>query len=282
MKSDFYHVAIAPDDNYANPGLSMLNSLVINNPNTNIHIHILDGGINVKNKIKYLIFFHKRKIKHKFYKIDYSKIPNAPINNHITISAYNRIFLSSIIDNSIDRILYLDCDLIIKKSIKELLQFNIEDYLLAAIEEKVSEEIQNKLGLVNKKYFNSGVLLLNLKKWREIKFENQLVEFINYEPEKILYWDQDVLNYCAKNNWLNLDYKYNVTHFFYFPENYSYEYFGLTESEYMKIKSNPVILHFTGKKKPWLKNCNHPMQSEYSKYDLSLWGILTNKKQLDS
>lgn len=277
-----HHIAISPDNNFANHGLTMLNSLVINNPKAKFYVHILDGGINLKNKIKYRIFFYERKIKYKFYKIDYSKIPNAPINNHITISAYNRIFLSSVINSSINSILYLDCDLIIKKSIKELLQFNIDKFLIAAIEEKVSEEIIDKLGLVNKKYFNSGVLLVNLKKWRETKFENQLIEFINSYPEKILYWDQDVLNFCAKNNWLSLNYKYNVTHFFYHPESYSFEYFGLTESEYLEIKSNPVILHFTSHQKPWIEGCKHPKKELYFQYQLTFKQLLFGRLKISS
>jgi lipopolysaccharide biosynthesis glycosyltransferase len=267
--SEYYHIAISPDDNYANHGLTMLNSLVINNPSAKFYVHILDGGINLKTKIKYRIFFHKRKIKYKFYKKDLNKIQNAPISNHITISAYNRIFLSSILDTSIDRILYLDCDLIIKKTIIDLLEIDLDSVYLGAIEEKTSNDVINNLSLEKSKYFNSGVLILNLKKWRDDRLEDKMIDFIVNNGDKIIYHDQDTLNFACKNNWKFISHKYNVTHFFYYPDKFGNEYFGLTNEEYLAIKSDPVILHFTGIKKPWKKECEHPMKEEYFKYELT-------------
>jgi lipopolysaccharide biosynthesis glycosyltransferase len=269
-----YHIAIAPDNKYANAALTMLNSLFINNPKIKIYVHILDGGIDLKNKIKYFLFFTKRRIKYKFYKIDYSRIPNAILSNHISKSAYNRIFMSSILKVEIEKVLYLDCDIIIKNSIVELLDTNIDEYYLAGVTEKPTEAVIQNLQLNKSKYFNSGVLLINLKKWRSEYFEQKLVNFTNNFRDKIIFHDQDVLNFCAKNNWLSLNYKYNVTHFFYHPESYSFEYFGLTESEYLEIKSNPVILHFTSHQKPWIEGCKHPKKDLYFQYELTFKKIL--------
>ena len=274
MIPEYYHIAISPDGNYANPALTMLNSLFINNPNIKIHVHILDGGIGLKNKIKYFIFFTKRRIKYKFYKIDYSRIPNALLSNHISMSAYNRIFMSSILKVEIEKVLYLDCDIIIKNSISELLDTNIDEYHLAGVAEKPTEAVIQNLQLNKSNYFNSGVLLINLKKWRAECFEQKLVNFINNFRDKIIFHDQDVLNFCAKNNWLSLNHKYNVTHFFYHPKSYSFEYFGLTESEYLEIKSNPVILHFTSHQKPWIEGCKHPQKDIYFQYELTFKKIL--------
>jgi lipopolysaccharide biosynthesis glycosyltransferase len=269
-----YHIAIAPDNKYANAGLTMLNSLFINNPKIKIYVHILDGGIGLKNKIKYFLFFTKRGIKYKFYKIDYSSIPNAILSNHISMSAYNRIFMSSILKLEIEKVLYLDCDIIIKNSIIELLDTNIDEYYLAGVAEKPTEAVIQNLQLNKSNYFNSGVLLINLKKWRTEYFEQKLVNFTNNFRNKIIFHDQDVLNFCAKNNWLSLNYKYNVTHFFYYPESYLFDYFGLTEREYLEIKSNPIILHFTSHQKPWIEGCKHPKKDLYFQYELTFKKIL--------
>jgi lipopolysaccharide biosynthesis glycosyltransferase len=266
-----HQIAISPDDNYADQGLTMLHSLVIHHPNQSFFIHVLDGGITKRQRLKYILFFLRYRVRYKFYKVSNELFTKAPVSLHISKAAYNRLLLSSIIPSNIDKILYLDCDIIINANIDELFEININKNALAAVEEIISVDHQNLLNFSNNQdYFNSGVLLLNLFFWREQKVEKLFFTFLEKQYDKIKYWDQDVLNYCFKNNWKKLDPKYNVTHFYFYKDVYSPEYFGISHDDYSEIISNPKIIHFTSHKKPWIEGCDHPLAYLYFKNELSL------------
>lgn len=267
------NIAITPDDNYAHHGLTMLNSLYLNNNKIKFRIHIIDNGISLKNKIKYILFFIRRGIKFKFYKINFIDIINAPVSDHISIAAYSRLFLSSIIPCNITKIIYLDCDLIVLKEINELFLLEINENYVGAIREIVSEEALERLEITNLNYFNSGVLIVNLEQWRKDKIEEELIEFVNKYPEKIKFWDQDVLNFCFSNRWFLLDFKFNATHFFY-SNLFNASYFGLNETEYNEVANNPSIIHFTSHDKPWMPRCYHPKKELYFKYELTFSKLL--------
>ncbi len=275
--SEYSHIVISPDEKYALHGITMLNSLVANNRGIRFMIHILDGGISIKSKLKFLLFFIKNRLNYKFYKIDYSEINNAPTHGHISISAYSRLFLASNLNESITKVLYLDCDLVVINKVHTLLNTNIEDYFIAAIEEIISEEMRNNLELKGSLYFNSGVMLINLKKWRQENIESKFLEFINEKPEKIKFWDQDVLNYCLKNKWLRLPRKYNLTHFFFYPDVYPPTYFGMKQDEFEESVKDPIIIHFTSHQKPWIEGCKHPKKELYYQYQLTFKQLLFGK-----
>ncbi len=278
--SQYEHIVISPDEKYALHGLTMLNSLVSNNSGIRFMIHILDGGISHKSKIKLQLFFIKNRLKYRFYKINYKEINNAPTHGHISLSAYSRLFLATVINKEINKVLYLDCDLIVVKKINSLLNTNIEDFFIAASEEKISYDLNNKLELDGSLYFNSGVMLINLKKWRNENIESKFVDFIKNKSEKIKYWDQDVLNYCLKNKWLRLPQKYNLTHFYFYPNDYTPSYFGLNETQYEETQKDPIIIHFTSHQKPWIEGCKHPQKDLYYQYQLTFKQLLFGKLKI--
>jgi lipopolysaccharide biosynthesis glycosyltransferase len=274
VNNNYYHIAITPDDNYSNHGIVMLHSLKVNNPNNNFFIHILDGGLSFKSKIKLWLFLWRYHFKFKFYKVNFSKIISAPIKFHFSLIVYSRLFLSSILNSQIEKILYLDCDLIILRDTSKLFEIDLTDNYLAAVREVVDEEVYERLEIKNKKYFNAGVLMLNLKHWRIDDLESKLVNFILNQQDKIVYLDQDVLNNCSSEKWLSLPQKYNLTHFFFYPDVYPPSYFGMKQQEYEESVKDPVIIHFTSHQKPWIEGCKHPRKDLYFQYELTFKKIL--------
>jgi len=272
MKKNDIHISISLDHKFLVQALTMLESLLKNKAQNNlITIHVLDSGLKPVSRLILKSYLKRNFYAFKIYKIKFEKIENAPISKHITIATYSRVFLSSIIDENIDRILYIDCDVIINSDISELYHEDLSNFPIGACNEIIEFEDKKRLGLnLTDSYFNAGILLLNLKKWREENIEIDMLDFINNFPEKIKYWDQDVLNYCFKNNWKKLDPKYNVTHFYFYKDVYSPEYFGISHDDYSEIISNPKIIHFTSHKKPWIEGCDHPLAYLYFKNELSL------------
>jgi lipopolysaccharide biosynthesis glycosyltransferase len=171
-----------------------------------------------------------------------------PINGHITLGAYLRLFMAEYVDPSVDRLLYLDCDLIIRKDIGPLWAVDIDNYLAAAALEPYLEE-HEALGFIpGDAYFNSGVMLINLERWRG---QNLLASFIACANERysaLTYWDQDILNCVLRGQVAFLNPRWNFLAIYaeMLPEQ-----LRLTRDEFISIRRDPAIIHFTTRFKPW-------------------------------
>ena len=160
-----------------------------------------------------------------------------------------------------------------KHSLIEMYETNIDNIALAAVPDRDEGQIylynnlryEQRLG-----YFNSGVLLINLKYWRMHNLLNEYIKFATQYPERLKFHDQDVLNYVLRENKKGLPLKYNVQDGFFKKElNISWEY----EDELKEAISDPYVVHFTcGMNKPWNKGCDVPYKEEFFKYrNLTKW-----------
>lgn len=180
---------------------------------------------------------------------DFEKFPNA--GKHITNATYFRYKIAELCPN-IDKIIYLDCDIIVKQSLSELFEIDLTDYYLAGVEDVGYYYWRNvNLEYIYKDcfYINAGVLLINLDAWRKNDIYNKLVEFTIKEKDKIKIGDQDVINQVCLNKIKKLDYKWNVQDSFYGdkPE----KNFNPDKEKIISASVNPAIIHYTNKKKPW-------------------------------
>ena len=117
-------------------------------------------------------------------------------------------------------------------------------------------------------YFNAGVLLVNLRYWRENNLSESFFEIINKYPERLRYHDQDVLNIVLKEIKLTLPLKYNVQHGYFFKDPLiSRAYWDEKE----KAINDPVILHYSGSK-PWFIEFEPPFKKDFAFY-LNISGL---------
>lgn len=206
-------------------------SLLKNNSSTYFNIHIISSDLRNEN-IKLI-----KKVTKKghcqlfFYNIKNQINVDFKIDGHASSANYFRLFLSNILPTNINKVIYLDSDLIILGEINQLWFTNIEGFALAAVNHENIERSKT-LGLRNNEYFNSGVMLINLKWWRINNIEANFLDFIKNQHEKIKFWDQDVLNYTLSNYIFYLDEVWNFT-------------------KPYALSSDIKILHFIGKHKPW-------------------------------
>lgn len=181
---------------------------------------------------------------------------------HFTPAIYHRINLPQILP-AVDKCLYLDCDLIICDDVCELYNVNIDNYLLAGIEEPGGRSNNVRLGIPqNSLYFNSGVLLLNMLLWREGKVSQSVNKFIEHKKQLLVMPDQDALNAILYDKWLPVHPRWNVQTAMFTEASNSYsDINALTEAI-----NNPAIIHYSTSSKPWQYMNNHPMKAEYYKY----------------
>ena len=182
---------------------------------------------------------------------------------HFTKAAYFRFFIPEILIEY-DRAIYLDCDLVVNHDLKELFNTNIHERPLAAVidlwiklntcNNNTTQQIYltNTLKMKNfEKYFNSGVLLLDLKKLRKINFTQKCINRLK-EIKNPRYVDQCILNSLIDGNFHELDFKWNL------QCNIVYDIQDIDKklpitllSKLNAIKNNPYIIHYCSGRKPW-------------------------------
>lgn len=291
------NIFLSSDENYSYPLGVCLVSILENNKNVfdNINFYILDNNMkketidkinSLKNNYNCNFFFYSiNEIKNIFPK-------DIELNNtfkQLGYSTFGRLFIDKIIKTSkldLDRILYLDCDIIVNKSLKKLYNIDIGDYYLAAVLDEASNELSYRLKKENKTkqvpYFNSGVLLINLKKWRLENIEDKFILILKEKIVNLEAADQDILNIALESKIKFIDLKYNV-----YPEVFYVSYEKLlklkdiipddyypTKDEYDNASKNPVIIHYYGAGgfAPFKENCLHPEKYKFEYYkNISPW-----------
>lgn len=198
-----------------------------------------------------------------------------------SIAQYARIFLTDIFDESVKRVLYLDCDTLIVDSVYELWNIDLKGNTIAALKDAFSKYYRKNVDLEsNDIMFNLGVMLINLDKWRNDRVEDKLASFIKKKNGKVQQGDQGALNAVLSKNTQVLETKFNMVSIFY---DLAYKDILLyrkpvdfyTIEEINSGKKNPVIVHYTSSfynRRPWIKESNHLMANNWLAYKLdSLW-----------
>jgi len=239
-----------------------------------INIFIIDDGINISNKNKILELTEKYNCKITFIQPNFDSI-NILMPHHLnSFTTYSKLFISTILPDNIDKIIYLDCDSLILGSYKELWNLDIDNYYCAGVLDIVSEDIKKLFWYLDvNSYINAGFLLINLKKWREDLIEERFIDFLSKNYGKFYFVDQGVINLVFDGKIKVVEPKYNLMCYFQFLDYDLAKNFSGIENEYYskeivdESRKNPVFLHFIrgGLNRPW-NNKNHKYNEEYVKY----------------
>jgi len=183
--------------------------------------------------------------------INNSVLENAPTTERYPKEIYYRIFAAKYLPDNLDRVLYLDPDIIINGSIKELYDTPLDGYYFAAASH--TKEFLRKFNEVRldmesgSPYINSGVMLINLDELRKKQDYQDVFCFIEKYKRKLLLPDQDIISSLYGKKILQLDaYKYNMTERMYRSNLFLDGVFDLNW-----VRDNSVIIHYIGKNKPW-------------------------------
>ena len=189
-------------------------------------------------------------------------------------SIFGRFFLCELLPKEVDKILYLDCDTTVTGSLKDLFnELPDADYPMAAVlEPTIYKETRKMLGLKEDDlYFNSGVLLIDMNKWREEDGDKQILSFYKSIEEDSVFADQDALNGLLMGRIKVLSPKYNLfSNYAYFKYKtlirLSPSYKVISQEEFENAVKAPVIIHYAGDERPWIKGNRNPYRTEYKKY----------------
>lgn len=274
-----YNIVYASDNSFASIMGTSIYSLLVNNTDAKrININILDSGINKINKDRIELILEK------FNNAFINWISVGSISSQIGIdvqndrgsfSQYSRLFIDDVLDKSIDRVLYLDCDTVVISSIKELWNMDLQDKVVGAFKDAFSKYYRKVIDLdENDIMFNSGVMLIDLKKWRELKIRSKILKYIISNNGKVQQGDQGALNAVLSSDVLPLDPKYNLVSILYELSFNELKIYRRPINFYTKATINkavldPVIVHYTSSFysiRPWFSNSNHPLKMYWRLY----------------
>ena len=261
-----FHITCNTDDNYIQHCMAMLCSVFENNKCI-FHVHILTNGLSYENTNELEGLCNRYGNQLSVYQVNESPLEGVQFRKARPLSkaAYYRLLLSSIIPNDIEKILYLDCDMIVMGELTPLYDIDLTGYALAATADYMPTNDQHRQQLnleFDERTFCSGIMMINLKYWREHDSEKELLAFAKKTRNPVYLHDQDVLNHIFRKQWFRLPPKWNRIVFNIVPGG---PQFGYKRSDIREYFHAPMVVHYANKVKPWY-DMWMPMRSYYRKY----------------
>lgn len=265
------------DDAYCQHLAVAITSLIFNNPNCKFLIHIIYHDVQQTTLEKLQVYLLGiAAIEPHFHSLDVSAY-NFSVSRYITVAAYFRFFIPDILPSDLSKAIYLDSDLIVLGSLRPLWNMQMGTTSIAAAVDPSANKpgflavfgqkartINEQLGLPKEyRYFNSGVLVINLDAWRTKNIKDRLIKYAQENIDVMLYHDQDALNGILYNDLVTISYKWN---FQAGTTKIDADYIGITVNELLEFKRKPMILHFAGGNKPWKYRRKVLFEKEYYKY----------------
>ncbi len=273
------NIVYSSSDSYAPIAGVSIYSLLVNNTGADcIVIYLIDNHISQKNKDKIAnlcAYFGRELI---FVPMDkLNELVDSSIDiGRWNISTFARLFEASLLPESVEKVIHIDCDTMIVDSLQPLWDIDVEGKIVAAAYDRIGEQFKAELGLTpDDIYVNAGNIVLNLKQIRKEGIECVFKEYIK-NHSRLSFVDQAVLNACVPNEKkLLLPLRYNVYSLVYYVR---YENLNrvkksklyYTKEQVLDALSHPCIVHFTtcfmDGTRPWIENNRHPMLGKYLEY----------------
>ena len=246
------HIYFCSDVNYLKFSTVTMASILFNaKKNTEIVFNIMSSDFTseIKNKITELKNIKDCEIN--FIDVDeekFNKFKNKIDMGYLPITCFYRLLIPEYATQDIEKALYLDGDIIVREDLTELFNTDLTGFNAGVVEEKDAIQIKN-LNLKHDRYFNSGMLLLNLTELKKSNLADISLEYFMNNYKNFVCRDQDVLNGIWDGKTKFLSNRYNAVSF-------------------DKTVKKPIIIHFTGyTKKPWKPFCNHKLKHEWLQYN---------------
>jgi len=251
------HIAIAFDQNYSKFFYVVAGSVFDHHAPGTVVFHAIVTGLSEDELARVKKFVADGGQTILFYHIDSEFVSRFVLNGKWTAAAYYRLFFPSLVPADLERILYLDMDTIVTRNLQSFYELPMDSYPMAGVYD-VHVRIQPLLGIESEgEYFNSGVMLIDLPRWRLQNISEKAIDYLLKYPEHILYVDQCALNAVLKDNWKRLDIHYNLM--------YSWVPDALSGRALRTFLKDTFVIHYT-LQRPWTMLCKNRLRYLYFHY----------------
>ena len=275
-------VVTGADDDFALPMAVTLYSTLVNlERGRSVALYIMDGGISDRNRRRLIQTLKAPDIRAQITWLtpDLMRLEDLPVAGWLAPATYLRLFIPDLLPSDCDRALYLDSDLVVEGDVGHLWEQDLRDVRAYGVPNYSSPIVAWKREAVSMfrsfglspetPFCNAGVLLLNLKRWREEQLAQQALDLARRFalPES----DQDAINIAVAGQWGVLDARWNVQ----LSAIQRYGRFltsslSLSEQDAAQacaaLQERAYILHFTSVNKPWRFACQQPSRTRFFHY----------------
>ncbi|GKW41733.1 lipopolysaccharide 3-alpha-galactosyltransferase [Pectobacterium parvum] len=246
-------IAYGTDKNFLYGCAISIASILLNNKDKILKFHIFTDTFEEKDNEKFceLAKLHNSNIN--IYIVNCLWLKNLPNDKNWSYAIYFRFIAVDILYNYTKKILYLDCDIICKGNIRELIETDIRNVIAAVATDRDSiwwkkRALTLETPNIAKGYFNSGVILINLENWEAEYITKKAIGMLSNKKttKKITYPDQDVLNILLSENIIFIKKIYNTQY------SINYELKTSKKNQYPNpITNETIFIHYIGPTKPW-------------------------------
>ncbi len=261
------HVAFCCDNCYIMPASIMLESLMKNNRNRHIIAHTFTDDLNdtsIETLRALVETYQGELVTHQVPAEAIDIIKNAPLAwEYLSVAAYYRLLLPFVLEDTVEKILYLDCDVMVRKELAKYYDYDIKESYVAGAHD--IEEGQHSVRLKLPFYMNSGVLLINTKSIKEGFSMKKMLNEMNrlWEQGGATLGDQDIINILFTEK------------MYFFPDTFNYQH-CIHKKYILKHKKEveaAAVVHFITSDKPWFGTYVFPYTKEYYGYLKKYFGI---------
>jgi lipopolysaccharide biosynthesis glycosyltransferase len=263
----------ATNDNYAPHAAALIVSIMINKlSDDELTFYCFADKLSEDVRRRFIEMSQQWNFTLHFVDIDDSVFQRLPAFNG-NRTTYFRLMMGSMLPESLDKILYLDCDMIVTRSLSELFAMDISDnYAIVVAEASMPHLASFDLQYP---YFNAGMMLFNLKQYRYDQMEKRIFDFAEKHREMLVFADQDIFNVVFGGRVVFVSLQWNclqnhritffpmVNRFILYMINWRF-----SEGFWERLRAaegDPYIIHYNNTK-PWDGGCNSPLAGEYWKY----------------
>jgi lipopolysaccharide biosynthesis glycosyltransferase len=283
-------VVSASDDNYALPLAVTIRSAIDHlGRGRPLNVYILDGGLSDASKRRLERSWRAPHVRVEWLQPPVEQIADLKTENHLNLVTYLRLFMPALLPAETERVLFLDADMLIQRDLAELWRTELEGAPIAAVHDYFTPYLNTReaigrasicdrhpdkchpvpnyreLGLSGTApYFNAGVMVVNLARWREMDVLGRATQLVRNNWEHVRYCDQYALNVLFSQQWKQLDPRWNQNSNLWVwrgPEEGAFDM-----EQYRRLRDDPWIVHFTWLTKPWHYGCTHPYTRKFFKF----------------
>jgi len=252
LRENEIHVVSLADDHFAQHLGVAFASLLVNMPSdTGVRLYVVSTELTEENQFKLKKTVERSGVHIQFIVVDgtpYEGFGSMEGNNRTT---YLRLAIPDVIPTSVPKIICLDSDVVVTGNIVELWETDLQGRAIAAVSDQWAASQCKILHIPEGVYFNAGVMVMDLTKWRKESISLRAMDYIAQNMHVLKFHDQDALNALLFNDWIQLPGKWNS---------------HTTIVNEWNDSIPPAVIHYTGLSKPWHFDNIHPYKNEYYKY----------------
>jgi len=278
------------DNGYAMPLAAMIRSALDSfDLGRRLRLFVLDGGLSACNRQRLESSWHDPRLELTWLRPDVDRVRDLPVSDHISTTAYLRLLMAELLPPDVTRAIYLDADMLVCRDLARLWDEPQGGATVLAVQDlaapfiDAAEALSNydrcrshlaatrpianyrELGLSgHAPYFNSGLLVIDIARWRTENLGSQVLDCLRTHREHVLWWDQYALNVVLANCWRALDHRWNQgAHVYVYPNSTCSPF---PAEQMRQIRDDPWIVHFCSPSKPWNYFCSHPSSAAFRQY----------------